>query len=166
MEWVQWRKKVPYFLIMSLIPLFGKSTKNEWFLRSHKNKTRRRSLNKTVIYFGLKTKIVWTAHYKGNVKKYFAKAQWSLSYSTLNMYMASPSNERQRGKIILLTREEISLFPRKNKQTKEIKDPSCRKMTDCTLTKHFGLVLNHRERNEIIWHRRHKRMAADWVPAV
>lgn len=37
------------------------------------------------------------------------------------------------------------------KKKKKTRSPSGRKMTDCTITKHLGLVLSHRERCWFVW---------------
>lgn len=59
------------------------------------------------------------------------------------MYTASPSNGKKRRK-----RRNKPICKRRKRKSRS---PSGRKMTDCTITKHFGLVLSHRERCWFVW---------------
>lgn len=125
--------------------MWGKVIKNE------KKNTQRHSLNKTVIYFWPKTKIVWTAHYKGIVKIFSPRL--SDHFHTVHLACTRhllQTKEKQEEK---KTNSKVRSNKPKKKKKKKSKSPSpsSRRMTDCTITKHFGLVLSHRERNRIAW---------------
>lgn len=60
------------------------------------------------------------------------------------MYTASPSNGKKR-------RRKRRNKPICKRRKRKSRSPSGRKMTDCTITKHFGLVLSHRERCWFVW---------------
>lgn len=125
---------------------------NEW-ISWWKKKAWQHSLNKTVIYFWLKTKIVWTAHYKGIVKIFSPR----LSDHFHTVHLACTHNLLQmKGK-----QKRILNKPVCNKKKKEEKIHwSCRKMTE-----HFGLVPSHKRkkpnRRAVQQHKRHKRHNKD-----
>lgn len=130
-------------------------------------KAQTRHRNKTVIYFWLKTKIIWTAHYKGNVKIFSPRLSDHFHTVHLACTQESPSNERTETNTLNKRQHKpISKRKREEKTTKKIKNPSSNKKktknknNDCTVTKYFGLVLGHAVGRWVAWRqqrRRHKR---------
>lgn len=117
-----------------------------YHIKGKGNKIRTHSLNKTVIYFWLKTKIVWTAHYKG-IKIFSPRL--SDHFHTIHLACT-------RQLLQIQEKQKNTLNKRRNKpiskeKKRKSRSPSCKNMTDCTITKYFGLVPSHRERNRIVW---------------
>lgn len=92
----------------------------------------------------MKTKIVWTAHYKGIVKIFPPQGSVNtfIQY-TWHVHGISFKWKKKRRK-----RRNKPICKRRKRKSRS---PSGRKMTDCTITKHFGLVLSHRERCWFVW---------------